>query len=88
LRRQPSLLSAFAGLPSSSLQVRVSYVEQQPEAGDLLNLGRTEVARVDLDNDLARLGVDALLLDTLATPPANDQKASWRGRDKLTEWWC
>src|SRR5690606_17177490 len=33
-----------------------------------IDLGRTEIARVDLDQDVAGFGVDALLLHTLAAP--------------------
>ena len=37
-----------------------------------LDLGGTEVPRVDLDDDLARLGVDTLLLDTRSSPPEQE----------------
>jgi hypothetical protein len=33
-----------------------------------VHLGGTEIARIDLDDHLARLGVDADLLETLAAP--------------------
>ena len=40
--------------------------------GDVLDFSGTEVSRIDLDDDLARLGVDTLLLDARSSPPEQE----------------
>src|SRR5580704_2926436 len=66
-------VKSYGGLPAKPLVCLARIAEQG------IDLGRAEIAGIDLDQDLAALGIDARLLEALAPPgdrPADMRKGA------------